>query len=78
MSSLTTSAVFSDILFASSDTTIVSGIITSLICLIEGVVTSDCNFTFSLLRLIEASERNLTFSLSKALAIVSLPSLFFS
>ena len=76
INSLTTSAVFSDILLASSETTIVSGIMTSLTCLVVGVETSDCNFTFSLLRLIDASERNLTFSLSRALAIVSLLSLF--
>ena len=75
INSLTTSAVFSVILLANSETVIVSGIVTSLNCLIAGV-WSACILAFSRLLLIEARDLTLTLSESKARAIVIFPCLF--
>ena len=68
------SAVLSVILFASSETVIVSGIITSLNCFTAGV-WSACILAFSRLLFIDARDLTLTFSESNARAIVILPCL---
>ena len=75
INSLTTSAVLSVILLASSDTVIVSGIITSLNCFTAGV-WSACILAFSRLLLIDARDLTLTLSASNARAIVIFPCLF--